>query len=392
MNCPKCGKENINDSANCFFCNTPFREINTENEPITIRVSKLAMIGITLAIMGFTIAIPAFISMRNTKAISRNFPIPEELVIIMFYTSLFCLGGAITLGLISFIKIEISGGRTTGRNFALGSILIPIFTFVFLLWSIIFPATRSVAFRMVCGTNLSGIGKAMLIYANDYNDEFPRAGGSGAKVARQIKFDAKTHMEAFSSKNGIGSATISSSMYLLVKYTDVTPKSFICQKRDTGGDKGVSEYKPPQNTDLSTLWDFGSEPWKHNSYAYHMPYGSYPLTTSSEPGMAVAADRNPWIPSVGWKPKKFMKFNPDGDKKIKNYGNTPCHKNEGQNVLFLDTHVNFEPISFCGMNDDNIYTSWNGTDIRRGKPPVFGDEPKDRKDSLLVNDSPIENK
>jgi len=29
------------------------------------------------------------------------------------------------------------------------------------------------ATRYACGTNLSGIGKALLIYANDYNDEFP---------------------------------------------------------------------------------------------------------------------------------------------------------------------------------------------------------------------------
>ena len=26
---------------------------------------------------------------------------------------------------------------------------------------------------MTCGTNMSGLGKAMLIYANDYNDKFP---------------------------------------------------------------------------------------------------------------------------------------------------------------------------------------------------------------------------
>jgi prepilin-type processing-associated H-X9-DG protein len=33
--------------------------------------------------------------------------------------------------------------------------------------------TRQQAYRMVSATNLKGIGKAMLIYANDYDDEFP---------------------------------------------------------------------------------------------------------------------------------------------------------------------------------------------------------------------------
>ncbi|MHC4293812.1 MAG: hypothetical protein ACYSTX_05900 [Planctomycetota bacterium] len=33
--------------------------------------------------------------------------------------------------------------------------------------------TRGVAYRMICGTNLSGIGKAMLIYANDNRGKYP---------------------------------------------------------------------------------------------------------------------------------------------------------------------------------------------------------------------------
>jgi len=70
-------------------------------------------------------------------------------------------------------------------------------------------------------------------------------------------------------------------------------------------------------------------------------------------------------------------------------GNTFGHQAEGQNVLFLDNHVNFEKNSFCGINDDNIYTSWDGQDIRRGVPPKLGSQPADRLDSLLVNDPPV---
>jgi hypothetical protein len=139
--------------------------------------------------------------------------------------------------------------------------------------------------------------------------------------------------------------------------------------------------------DLIALWDFGPEPWLHNSYSYHMPYGKFPLTTSSDPGMAVAADRNPWISSVGWPSKNFNSFNPNSNA---NYGNTPCHRDQGQNVLFLDMHVNFEPVPFCGINQDNIYTTWNGSDIRKGTQPVFGSSPAGATDSLLVNDPPIQ--
>jgi hypothetical protein len=56
--------------------------------------------------------------------------------------------------------------------------------------------------------------------------------------------------------------------------------------------------------------------------------------------------------------------------------------------MFLDTHVNFEKRSYCGLEDDNIYTFWDGTDKARGRPPSLGDRPADERDSLLVNDPP----
>jgi hypothetical protein len=54
--------------------------------------------------------------------------------------------------------------------------------------------------------------------------------------------------------------------------------------------------------------------------------------------------------------------------------------------LFLDIHVGQEKQSYCGINDDNIYTFWDGGDIRLGSPPVIGSEPAERLDSLLVHD------
>jgi len=67
----------------------------------------------------------------------------------------------------------------TKKGFTLVELLVVI-AIIALLMGILMPAlsrVRQLAFRMVCGTNLSGIGKAMLIYANDYEDELPRAGG-----------------------------------------------------------------------------------------------------------------------------------------------------------------------------------------------------------------------
>ena len=307
---------------------------------------------------------------------------------------------AIVLGIISFVQIEKSGGRLTGRGFAIAGIVIPVVLFSLSLGIISLRGIREKARRMVCGTNLSQIGMAMLIYANDYEDEFPRAGGRETAWGPTVLFDAVDRFSAYGlqADGSGGTATISSSFYLLVKYAEATPKSFICK-----GDIGTTEFKlsdyPNRNPSIKEdihAWDFGTLPSQNCSYTYHMPYGLYPLTKSSEPGMAVAADRNPWIDSPAAKAKNFWRFKPDippwnGTIKQAKYGNAVTHKGEGQNVLFMDSHVDFEKRPYCGIHDDNIYTHLpQGIGYpQRGDPPVpFVSQPGHRKDSLLVHDPP----
>jgi len=202
------------------------------------------------------------------------------------------------------------------KGFTLVELLVVI-AIIALLMGILMPAlarVRQIAFRMVCGTNLSGIGKAMLIYANDYEDELPRSGGRSSVWAQSIpQWAAGNRFDAYGVSRTDGSGgtgNISSCFYLLVKYAEVTPKSFLCK-----GDSGVSEFKPSDHgagdRDLIDLWDFGNyvsetdNASSHCSYSYHVPFGLYALTTSSEPGMAVAADRNPWMQSPAGPGKDF---------------------------------------------------------------------------------------
>jgi len=284
------------------------------------------------------------------------------------------------------------------KGFTLVELLVVI-AIIALLMGILMPAlarVRQIAHRMVCGSNLSGIGKAMLIYANDYEDELPRAGGRGTVWGSPVQWDAANRFAAYGLQpDGTGGkATITSSFYLLIKYAEVTPKSFICK-----GDSGTTEFKLSEEgrADLEFIdcWDFG--PWRsatdnprnHCSYTYHMPYGLYALTTSSEPGMAVAADSSPWIDSPAGGAKNIQNFNPGGTIEQQKYGNSISHQEDGQNVLFMDSHVYFEKRSYCAINDDNVYTFWDGGDIRRGGPPAMGStEPQDRKDSFCVHDGP----
>jgi prepilin-type N-terminal cleavage/methylation domain-containing protein len=280
------------------------------------------------------------------------------------------------------------------RGFTLVELLVVI-AIIALLMGILMPAlsrVRQLAFRLVCGTNLSGIGKAMLIYANDYDDELPRAGDRNAEWGTTV-WDADSRYTAYSITGTSSEASVSSCLYLLVKYAEVTPKSFVC-KSDTGTTEWELSEQPAARPGMELIdaWDFGSEPKEHCSYTYHYPFGMYALTTSSEPGLAVSADRNPWIQSPAGEPDytRWTKFDPSGGTEAVRYGNAITHQEDGQNVMYLDTHVEFTKTSACSLEEDNIYTKAAPGSVR-GDPKgadyaKFGVPPANRKDSLLVHD------
>jgi len=322
--------------------------------------------------------------------------------------------------------------------------LLVVIAIIALLMGILMPAlarVRQIAYRMLCGSNLAGIGKSMLIYSNTYEEEYPKAGGPRAKwgpLGRLADWDSQ--------KPGMqwgrppSSVTITSSLYLLVKYADVTPKQFVCK-----GDVGTKIFKLSDSTvamtnvdDITDVWDFGDGqdtaawPGMYCSYSYHMPYNrgpipGYPITAVSSPASPLCADRNPYLDknamvflegSVGCggggekdeKPPEWVAASgtiaahyADVDKT----GNSASHHREGQNVLFNDQHVTFEKYPNCGIARDNIWKMWEGTTVPttaekreivvspycsklndQGKAD-FG--PKAEKDAVLVGECNQEN-
>jgi len=289
-------------------------------------------------------------------------------------------------------------------------VLVMLCAFLLMTVPLLFARTREAEVRVLCGSNLGQIGKAMLVYAEDYDGALPRAGGATTVWGHTRDWTAFDRYNAFgmsrADESG-GTASISSCFYMLVKYAEMPTRVFVC-----GGDEGATEFKladVPPKFELTDAWDFGfcTQAPAHCSYAYHMPFGLWGLTTSRDPNLAVAADRNPWITSPGANAGNFAPFMPDippycGSAEMARAGNAVSHQNDGQNVLFLDGRVNFETRSYCGTRSDdvpaaflgapdNIYTLSQNRDTgdpRGMVPPVSQFDPANECDSVLVHDPP----
>ena len=137
---------------------------------------------------------------------------------------------------------------------------------------------RARAMRRLCSTRVGEIGKATVMYANDYDGILPITGGPETVWGPVVSdWKAQTRAEAFGldANDTGGQATVSASFYLLIKHVEVSPESFCCPQ-----DEGTTEFRLQDDggsdRTLADLWDFGPDPARHCSYAYHLPYRSIP--------------------------------------------------------------------------------------------------------------------
>jgi len=262
--------------------------------------------------------------------------------------------------------------------------------------SILMPAQariRRTAYRAVCQANLAAIGKAMTLYANDFEGCLPVAGGPEATWgnrgyihecdAQEPRPSPGTIEETVYGRAGTNPVTVSCSLYLLVKYYNLQPEHFVCK-----GDIGTEPFIPTDELSAPDYWDFDcSSPGDYCSYSYHMPYfdedrqPGFPLTAASRPQSPVAADRNPYLDINVREDYRGSDFNGTDL-------NPAAHLHEGQNVLFLDIHVEFERTPFVGINQNNIWTHGEYGDETLESPPAhMGDgAPRDFFDAYLVNE------
>jgi len=260
------------------------------------RLSRLAVWSLVLAIGGSLIGVAFLLATLLLTSWLFYWIMIIGPAIIFSFVGAWIL--SLIMGIAALAKIKESSGILKGRNLAIGGV-VTSGAWLILVCLFILRARRihTISPRVICGTNLRGLGKAMQIYAGDYDDQYPTA-------------------EKWCD--------------LLIAYIEVGPKQFVCPSSDAkegessfAFNKNLIDIKPTEvPPDVVLLFETN--------------FGKNPLGRQ-----ALLADRD-------W--HKFLDY-PDSKEKVyklrwNQFGGpeiltTENHKGKGCNVLFNDGRVEF---------------------------------------------------
>jgi hypothetical protein len=231
--------------------------------------------------------------------------------------------------------------------------------------------------RVSCTSNLLNIGAAADIWASTHDQVWPDTYGPDSTAwndvgnTRTDEFDpmgaAGLPPRAVPSDNKEPVQSNTASLWSLMA-SSLDPMLFVCPASEHHADSSVMSY--------GSVRDFRGETFV--SYSYQNVLGGYSLNqrVPNPANLAVMADHSPlrrdvWSGAPGGVEEgptdrkmaaspTFIEFEeapPWAGDAVRGPWelNSPNHNFQGQNVLYLDNHVEWQEHPYCGPNGDNIW-------------------------------------
>ncbi len=290
--------------------------------------------------------------------------------------------------------------------------LLVVVAIIALLISILLPSlarARELAKRVVCMSNLKGIGNSCHIYANENYDLFPVAphNGDGGGLAIGVigeRGSAVTGNSVATDFTFSDNPSTSACMWILVREGGTSPGQFYCPS--SNDEKDATER-------TGSMYDFTG--YNTVSYGFQIPFNiknNARPGSSGDPRLAVAADKGPYAQiggALGEATSGQQGFSdalavptsatgfPGPQMPLDAFKafNSPNHggrgDGEGQNVLYADSHAEWTRTPEAGAEGDNIYTMGPTFGGNQGGPPQNGMYPgRDGGQYNGQNDSPTD--
>jgi prepilin-type N-terminal cleavage/methylation domain-containing protein/prepilin-type processing-associated H-X9-DG protein len=247
---------------------------------------------------------------------------------------------------------------------------------------------REVSRRTECAAHIAQIGAALWQYAKDQGPNSPLPETPYDPVRKPTGYNCFTgaqDMHPFARDSGVKPNDITASLWLLVRCGYIDPAVFVCPSTSDQPDS-----IPPGPGGGLRRSNFAAS--KNLSYSYACPFTDafdFEFSTDRLPGeFALLADKNPGFDCDGLRVLGPQHDSPPFELAK---GNSLNHGQAGQNVLYGDGHVEFEPSPFVGVGGDNIYTAVADHRLRGEHPALdipgyFGTDigPAYNYDSYLV--------